>query len=307
MPDDARDATAYATFRKELYSAGLLISAGVDGLYGRSATYESIVEGVRGLVSRMIVGPEPERIHFPPLLARPVFNRTGYLKSFPQLMGSVHTFRGDDRDHAALIELVESDGDWSAALVPADVVLCSASCHQLYPLCTGTLPPEGRRFEVYGYCFRCEPSVDPFRMQAFRMQESVYVGQPEVAERHADKGLAEGLGLLEGLGLDVEKTVAHDPFFGRAGTMLAANQVEEELKMEVVTPVISEERPTAIMSTNYHRDHFGVPFSIRTANGDTAHSACVGFGVDRVTLALLRAHGLDPAAWPAAVRDQLWP
>jgi hypothetical protein len=88
--------------------------------------------------------------------------------------------------------------------------------------------------------------------------------------------------------------------------MLAANQREEALKMEVVTPVCSTERPTAIMSANCARDHFGAPFGILDSEGRTAHSACVAFGVDRVTLALLKTHGLDTALWPSSVRAQLW-
>jgi hypothetical protein len=59
------------------------------------------------------------------------------------------------------------------------------------------------------------------------------------------------------------------------------------------------------MSSNCHRDHFAVPFGIETADGAVAHSACVGFGIERVALALLRRHGLDPARWPAPVRDRL--
>jgi len=31
----------------------------------------------------------------------------------------------------------------------------------------------------------------------------------------------------------------------------------------------------------------------------------VGFGLERITLALLRTHGLEIARWPAAVRDAL--
>ncbi len=49
--------------------------------------------------------------------------------------------------------------------------------------------------------------------------------------------------------------------------MLAANQLDEALKMEIVTPVCSKERPTAIMSANCHRDHFGVPFGITDSSG----------------------------------------
>jgi seryl-tRNA synthetase len=100
--------------------------------------------------------------------------------------------------------------------------------------------------------------------------------------------------------------VANDPFFGRAGRMLAANQRETTLKYEIVAPVTSE-KLTAISSANCHQDHFGAPFGIITPDGATAHSACFGFGLERITLALLAEHGLDPANWPDFVRTQLWP
>jgi seryl-tRNA synthetase len=295
------------TLRDELLAAGLLIDTGVDGLYGRTGAYEAIVEGLERWIIAKAIDQPVETVRFPPVMARKVFDETDYLRSFPDLMGSVHTFRGNDRDHAKLVALWESGGDWQAALVPAEVVLCSATCHPLYPLCTGRLVEGGRRFDVSGYCFRCEPSLDPARMQAFRMHEYVYVGDPDEAEAHRDRGLERGLELLSGLGLEVSAVPANDPFFGRVGKMLSANQLDEVLKMEIVTPVNSVEAPTAIMSANCHRDHFGVPFSIETADGSVAHSACVAFGVDRVTLALLRTHGVDPGKWPAAVRTQLWP
>ena len=300
------DAESYAKFRSALLQAGLLLDTGVEGLYGKSAVYESIVRALDQLITERMVDQPAEVLAFPPVLARWVFDKTDYLKSFPDLMGSVHTFRGTDRQHMELISLAESGGDWPSALVPAEVVLCSATCHPVYPLCSGTLPDGGRRFEVNGYCFRCEPSIDPMRMQAFRMHEYVYVGDPDHAQSHRDGGLERGLGLLAQLGLDVEAVPANDPFFGRLGTMLAANQLDEALKMEIVTPVSSAERPTAIMSANCHRDHFGVPFGISDASGSTAHSACVAFGVDRVTLALLKNHGLDPASWPSDARQLLW-
>jgi hypothetical protein len=100
--------------------------------------------------------------------------------------------------------------------------------------------------------------------------------------------------------------VANDPFFGRVGRMLAANQREDAAKFEIVTTVGSPDSPTAIMSSNCHREHFSVPFGIETPDGRPAHSSCVGFGIERVALALLRRHGLDPASWPASVRSRLW-
>ena len=113
--------------------------------------------------------------------------------------------------------------------------------------------------------------------------------------------------LLSSLGLPVETVVANDPFFGRAGRMLASNQRSEALKFEVVCPIQAGEPPTAVASSNYHVDHFGAAFAIESADGEVAHSACVGFGSERVTLALLATHGLEPARWSARVRDLLWP
>lgn len=301
------DVTAYDQFRKELFAQGLLYETGIDGLYGRSGAYQAIVDGLDRQVNAWASQLGAQPLHFPPIVARSTFARTNYLESFPDLMGSVHVFRGGNREHAELLRRVEAEGDWPALLEPAEVVLCSASCHVVYPLCTGTLPEGGRRFEVNSYCFRHEPSVDPARMQAFGMHEVVYVGTPEEAERHRDTGLEWGLDLLRGLGLEMSAVVANDPFFGRLGTALATGQLEEELKMEGTTPICSTERPTAIMSANCHRDHFGVPFEIRTADGGVAHSACVAFGVDRITLALLHRHGMDTAKWPAPVRQRLWP
>ena len=40
--------------------------------------------------------------------------------------------------------------------------------------------------------------------------------------------------------------------------------------------------------------------------GGDAHTACLGFGLERCTVALLRKHGLDPASWPGDVRKVLW-
>ncbi len=46
-------------------------------------------------------------------------------------------------------------------------------------------------------------------------------------------------------------------------------------------------------------------FDIRTADGNVAHSACVGFGLERVALALFRTHGLRVEDGPREVRDVL--
>ena len=76
---------------------------------------------------------------------------------------------------------------------------------------------------------------------------------------------------------------------------------------EVLVPVISEEKPTAVCSFNYHQEHFGKVFDIRTDEATVAHTACLGFGLERVTMALFRTHGFDIGKWPSSVVKLMWP
>jgi seryl-tRNA synthetase len=298
---------AWAPFREQLLTNGILIPTGVDGLYGRSGTYESVADGIDRMVLRVGADQAASSVRFPPVMPWATFEHNGYLESFPDQMGSVHTFRGDERQHAELLRRTEAHEDRGPMLETTDMVLCPAVCHPLYPTMTGVLPEGGQRVEVYGYCFRHEPSTDPFRMQAFRQHDYVYLGTPDGARDHRDMWIERGLEVLSGLELEVASVVANDPFFGRPGRMLAANQRNEELKYEIVTPVYATQRQTAISSSNCHLDHFGLPFGIASADGEVAHTSCFGFGVDRITLALLHRHGPDPDRWPPGVRTQLWP
>ena len=51
--------------------------------------------------------------------------------------------------------------------------------------------------------------------------------------------------------------------------------------------------------------HFGQAFDIKTADGRPAHTACIGFGLERIALALFKTHGFDPAQWPSDVKRVL--
>ena len=202
-----------------------------------------------------------------------------------------------------LLATYEEHGDWSAQLTPAGHALVPAVCHPLYAYLEGS-QVDGTVFELMGECYRHEPSPDPMRFVTFRMFEAVRIGTPQQAQEHRERWLAAGTELLRALGLTVEADTANDPFFGRAGKLLSAGQREAQLKFEILTEVYPG-HPTAIASANLHEDHFGEAFSMRTADGAVAHSACFGFGLERVALALASVHGFDVAAWPASVRQEL--
>jgi seryl-tRNA synthetase len=297
--------TAQLAFRDEILRHGLLMSTGVPGVYGRSQEFEDTVERIDRLVAAAGAGDEAEVMRFPPILNRAHFERSGYLESFPHLAGTIHSFAGTEQAHRALLRGVEDGNDWSAAFPAAAVVVVPAACYPVYPALAGTLPPGGRLVDVMSYCFRHEPSDDPGRMQMFRMHEHVRLADPERVMAWREMWLGRVQPLTDVLGLDTRCQVAADPFFGRGGKLLAVSQRDQRLKLEIVTPIASDEIPTAIISLNYHQDHFGQLFGITTADGSTAHTSCVGFGLERIALALYRRHGFARERWAPAVREAL--
>jgi seryl-tRNA synthetase len=296
---------AYGAFRSELVAAGLLIPMGVDGVYGRGRDFEHVIDRFDALVTAEGAKLAPEVMRFPPIFNRAHYETIDHIHNFPDLMGSVHTFTGNERDHRALLDKFEAKGDWSRDLAPARVMMTPAICYPLYPTATGTLPAGGRRVDLQGYAFRHEPSKDPARMQIFRMHEFVRLGTPDEALEHRQYWLDKTQEMFGSVGLPVEAVIANDPFFGRGGKVQKAIQREQNLKYELVIPICSTDKPTAIGSCNYHLDHFGVAFGIRSADGEVAHSACVGFGLERIALALFKRHGLQLQRWPREVRDVL--
>jgi len=293
-------------FRDALVSAHILAPSGVQGVYGKGPKFVAVFDGLDRFVTAAGRADEPEVFRFPAVLSRETLVRTDYLRSFPDLVGSIHGFEGSDADHAALLRSVADGSDWSVPLAPTDLVLQPAACYPLYPMAGGALPEGGRLFDVLGTCFRHEPSDDPARMQAFHMHEFVHLGTPDSALAFRDRWLFRSQQMMDDLGLTVTPEIANDPFFGRAGSMLAASQRERALKFELLATVSSAERPTAIVSCNCHLDHLTVPFGITLADGGIAHSACVGFGLERISLALFAAHGFEPDRWPRDVRKRLW-
>jgi seryl-tRNA synthetase len=296
----ARDA-----YMAELVAAGLLIPTGVPGVLGRNRVFESIVDGLLAAINTRADGDAVEYVRFPPLIPRANYLRLGHLSSFPHLGGSVHAFMGDDRAHRELLRKAEAGERWTDDLEPTESVLTPACCYPVYPMCTGTVPSDGRTFDILGYCFRHEPSNDPMRMQTFRQMEHVRIGSPEQLVAWRDVWFVRAQQLLSDLDLDFTADVANDPFFGRGGRLMAASQKEQELKFELNVNILHAEYPTACVSLNSHQDHFSHEFNILQADGSHAWTGCIGFGLERLTLALLHRHGFDPDRWPVAVRAAL--
>ena len=168
--------------------------------------------------------------------------------------------------------------------------------------------PRWTTVEVYGYCFRHEPSTDPFRMQSFRQHDYVYLGTPDGARAHRDEWIGRGLDVLAGLGLEVELGGGQRPVLrstgpdaGRQPALRGAQVRDGGAGVRVRTPdghLVVELPPRPLLASVRHRRP---PTGSRPTPPASA-SASTGSRWPSST-----ATAPTPAAWPAGVRSVLWP
>lgn len=309
MPAEVRQASPdQAALLRDLLAADLLIESGVPGVFGHGEPFERVREHLDALLSREARERGAIKLRFPPVLPKHDIESSGYVGNFPHLVGSIFSFEGSEQDAATQAERAAAHEDWSEFQTQTEVSLMPAACYPVYPAIArrGRLETGGVFVDAGGaWVFRHEPSHDPARRQVFHQHELVRIGEPPVVLDWRGEWAQFGLELLRGFGLDANLDKANDPFFGRRGRMLSVNQRAQDLKLELLVQIAGPE-PTACASFNHHLDHFGTTWGIELVDGAPAHTACLGFGHERIVLALLRTHGLDPRDWSPEIKSQLW-
>lgn len=282
---------------------GRPLPTGVPGVYLYPESFEAIVALLRRGIDGLAGAAPYRRLHIPPVISRATIEHAGYVTTFPQLLGTVHSFAGDGRAWAKLAPRVAEGGDWHAEQRISDVVLLPAACYPVYATLAGTELAEPALFHVDATCFRQEASAEPGRLRSFRMEELVTVGTPAHCVAWRAGWVDRIPAWLSSLGLAVGVEVADDPFFGPGRKLYQAAQRLQELKLEFTVPV-APGIVQAVASANLHKDHFGGAYGV-TSGGDVAHTSCMAFGLERIALALIEAHGPDARSWPAEVLTAL--
>src|SRR5277367_153988 len=182
---------------------------GVDGVYARTALYVDLIEALEQYITRQR-DPNAEILHFPPVMSREQLEKSGYLKSFPNLLGCVCALHGSEAEVRAAADSHETGGDWTKSLAAVDLVLSPAACYPVYPLVArrGVVPTGGLLFDVAADCFRREPSTSLSRLQSFRMREFVRIGSPQEISSFRDYWMGRAEQVASDLGLPCTLDVA---------------------------------------------------------------------------------------------------
>src|SRR5712692_8242205 len=98
----------------------LFQSTGVDGVRARTALFENVIEGLTGFISRYRE-PSMEILRFPPVTNRAHIEKSGYLHSFPHLLGAVCCLHGSENEIRAAIS-GSGAKEWVTATTPTDLV-----------------------------------------------------------------------------------------------------------------------------------------------------------------------------------------
>ena len=244
---------------------------------------------------------------FPALIGADVLDRCRYLRSFPHSLNVVAHLR-EDVEH---IQHFARHAEWHGEhlevhgddLAPVQCLLSPSVCFHYYESLRGTQLEAPRTITALGKCFRWESGNmgGLERLWDFTMREVIFVGPRQHVLDARERSIKLSETLLERWELGYEIRSATDPFFIDDFSTQATFQRAFDLKFEIRAALPYRDGSLAAGSFNYHQDFFGKSFQISDATGAPVQTGCVGFGLERLALAFLAQHGLDPKRWPDAV------
>ena len=240
---------------------------------------------------------------YPTLLPLNALQRSGYLSSFPQHLMFVARLHGDVDTYR---EFAEDPVDILDHCGPVDRCLPTTMCYHTFDQFAGCRLDGPMVITARGGSFRHEARYHRTleRLGDFTIRETVFIGDADFVRAARDRLRERVIELVQKLDLAGRCEVANDPFFAAAdGAMRVSSQRLLELKHELHLEIEPGDRTIAVGSFNLHDQHFGEAFDIRLGDGP-AFSACVGFGLERLTYALLCQYGWDMHDWPDVLRER---
>jgi seryl-tRNA synthetase len=299
----------------ELEAAGVVVRMG-EGLYATGELFTDTMDRLDHRLRDIAVRDfGAQNYRYPSLVSTGTLQRAGYLDAFPQFLMTASRCRSDVDSYESFVSGLPDLASASEARrhigrhsEHLGYCLPPAACYHVYQhLGDRELTGGPTAVTIRGKTFRFESKYHRSmeRLWDFTMREVVFLADRDTVVEQRRRMMSAACDLVTELGLAGRLEVANDPFFcnDRTAERVLTQRVME-LKYELCLPV-EDGRSVAAGSFNAHGEKFGSAFAITLPGGGTVNTACVGFGLERLTYAYFCQHGADPADWPQAARTVL--
>jgi seryl-tRNA synthetase len=214
---------------------------------------------------RMALEAGAQEHSYPSLIDNQTLRCAGYFESFPEGATGV-----------------------SAPGLAHDCSLSPAVCYHCYPILAQSPLRKETIWTCQGKCFRHEKGhyEGLARLWEFTMREVVFCGPADWVKQQREAWMKRVLRFCEECGLSGTLEPSTDPFYGAASRGQQLLQRLKRLKYEMRL-TLGDEGTTAAASFNLHEAHFSENFGITSTSGETFHTGCVAFGLERWVLAAL--------------------
>jgi seryl-tRNA synthetase len=274
-------------------------------------TAARLAELVNRKIDQLFAEPfHAEREYYPATISCKTLDRIHHFTSFPEHVDFVSHLRPDLATINQFSDGCKEAG-WSPELhngrmAENDFAICPSCCYHCYEGMEGwELEPPGRCATMTVACHRYEGANHRTmsRLRAFTQRDVVWVGQPRFvmdARAQAEKRIVQWAKDWE---LHCTFETANDMFFTEDYAIKASFQRQQQAKKELRLLIPNERQAISVFSSNFHASTFGKAFDI-AVSGRPAVSACVGWGIERWVYAIFSQNGLEPDAWPAALKEE---
>lgn len=237
-----------------------------------------------------------------------LFKMIDYFREFPQQMILCAPVKDDFRARSEFSKRFGKDANFDS--VPMDDLMADATyglqpavCDCCYYTLEGARDLGDHFYTTVNRVFRNERSATNQldRLTNFTVRDIMFVGKEDYVLEARQRMIERLSAFIASLELNAKIETANDPFFANESAMKSVFQSAHRLKYELLAYIPHLDREIATGSINLHTDFFGQAFDIRTADGSTAHSGCIGVGMERMTYALFCQHGPSLRDWPPAV------
>lgn len=261
------------------------------------------------LVRRFAMPFDASEEKFPNVIGTKELIKTNHLSSFPEHLNFVSNIEPelDTLDTFGLNAKAADSLDFINAQImdTPQLIHNPSTCYHCYSSRAGQKINKNTVITALASCHRYEGANHKQlgRLMEFSLREVIFLGEPNFVRETR----LECLKLIQVFARDWEiggvLQSENDPFFTSDFEVMAEHQRKMKMKYEYRAHISDDDDGLAILSSNLHGLTFSKTFNIDGEDWPV-HTGCLGFGLERMVIALIAQHGVNPRSWPEKLKSE---